>query len=132
MSSVRVPDDLRERLNEAAPEGTPLHEVIQRLLDEAGGPTTVRAALEEDSRRQEAKARVARLRRAGHASVNLEEGEQVALAEAAVRWCRALEDQGRRRFDPASRTLVYRPRSPDRSGSRVQPTGRFARAEDES
>lgn len=135
MSSVRVPSDLLERLNEAAPEGTPLHAVIDDLLEQAGGPAEVRKRLEAASRQEEARARVARLRREGHRSVSLGEGEQVALAEAAGRWCRLLEERGRRRFDPVGRRLELTVEPSSRSGQasagRVRPEGRFAdRGED--
>jgi hypothetical protein len=140
MSSVRVPDDLREQLNEAAPPGRALHEVVEALLENAGGPEQVRERLEEESRRAEAKARIARLRREGHRSVRLGEGEQVALAEAAKRWCRILEERGRRRWDRDARTLAIAadPRAGDESEEdagpggkgasrdRIRPEGRFA------
>jgi hypothetical protein len=135
MSSVRVPSDLRERLNEAAPEGTPLHRVIETILEEAGGPAEVCRQLEEASEREEARARVARLRRAGHRSVSLDEGEQVALAEAAARWCRLLEERGNRRWDPTDRelTMTGNPGSSVSSslaGERIRPEGRFAGGEE--
>jgi hypothetical protein len=149
MSSIRVPDALRRRLNEAAPPGTALHEVLESLLGDAGGPEAVRQRLEEASRRQEAKARIARLRREGHRSVVLGEGEQVALAEAADRWCRPPEERGRRRWNPGARTLeiaadpsAYGRTQPatnhDEAADamtnrdRIQPEGRFAPGEPEA
>jgi hypothetical protein len=146
MSSIRVPEALRQRLNVAAPPGTALHEVIASLLEEAGGPEAVRQRLDEASRREEAKARIARLRREGHRSVVLGEGEQVSLAEAADRWCRLLEKRGRRRWDPQTRTLEIAAdpsaRASDEqegekavqgqtSRDRVRPGGRFSRAPSE-
>jgi hypothetical protein len=132
MSSVRVPRDLLERLNEAAPEGTPLHEVIETLLDEAGGPAAVREKLERRNRRAEPKARLARERGRRLPSDGLDGDEQVALAEAAGRWCRTLEEDGQRAFDPDARRLDLTPRAlPEDAGSAIRPRGRFARAGDE-
>jgi hypothetical protein len=106
MSSVRVPPKLLDDLHKAAPPGISLPRLIELLLEEAGGPEQMHARLARETRRAVFKTQLAKLRRARHPSVVLEEGHQEGLAWGATGWVQALESEGLRVHDPVNRTIT--------------------------